>query len=213
MYDLFNPAPDNIKSLADILPFKISNEISLVPGLTYSQNFISSEEEMKLIDIINSRPWLNDIKRRVQHYGFKYDYKTKGIDYSMFLGPLPNWIAPIAEKLHVEGYFETIPDQVIVNEYLPGQGIANHIDCEPCFGETIVSISLNSSAVMDFIHTTSKKKVEICLEPRSLVSISGDARHKWTHGIPQRKVDTIGSSKIARKIRLSMTFRKVIISH
>ena len=35
-----------------------------------------------------------------------------------------------------------------VNEYLPGQGIAQHVDCVPCFGGTVASLSLLSPCTM-----------------------------------------------------------------
>jgi alkylated DNA repair dioxygenase AlkB len=209
MYDLFNPVPNNIKTIADLS--KVMNDIATVPGLSYISDFLTQADEEFLTDKIKSGVWLTDIKRRVQHYGYKYDYKARGIDYSMFLGPLPSWIQPIAKRLCSEGYFAEEPDQVIINEYTPGQGITNHVDCQPCFGETIVSISLGAYCIMDFINLVSKRKIEILLEPRSIVAISGEARHNWSHGIPQRKTDSLHGFKFNRQIRLSMTFRKVIL--
>jgi alkylated DNA repair dioxygenase AlkB len=207
MYDLFNPPPEDGKGNVGLT----NREIDNVKGLKYVPNYVSKEEQEKLIAIIRQQPWLTDIKRRVQHYGYKYDYKARNIDYSMFLGDLPIWAATIAQRLHEDNYIEDQPDQVIVNEYLPGQGIANHVDCEPCFGETIISISLCSKCIMDFMHTRTKQKVEVLLEPGSLVVINDEARHIWKHGIPARKVDVYEGERIDRGLRLSMTFRKVIL--
>tara|TARA_R110002020_G_scaffold27552_5_gene88816 strand:- start:4922 stop:5056 length:135 start_codon:yes stop_codon:yes gene_type:complete len=44
---------------------------------------------------------------------------------------LPDWLLPIARRLVADGFFAAMPDQVIVNECLPGQAIAPHVDCEP----------------------------------------------------------------------------------
>ena len=104
------------------------------------------------------------------------------------------------------------PSQLIINEYQPGQGIANHVDCEPCFGETIISVSLGCNCVMDFINLKTKEKIEVMLEPRSLVIISGEARHNWTHGIATRKTDSFNGIKYERQLRISMTFRNVILN-
>lgn len=41
-----------------------------------------------------------------------------------------------------------LPDQLIVNEYPAGEGIEAHIDA-PLFTDTIVSISLGSSCIME----------------------------------------------------------------
>ena len=62
----------------------------------------------------------------------------------MYLGELPLWTKPLIQKFLSDNLFDLEPDQLIINEYLPGQGIANHIDCEPCFDDTVISISLNS---------------------------------------------------------------------
>lgn len=208
MYDLFNPPPCNVESTSLQV---IKTDIEDIHGLSYVSNFLSKEEEINLIKSINSEQWLNDLKRRVQHYGYKYDYKSRAINYNMYLGLLPKWATPYAEKVYSSGYIDSIPDQLIINEYIPGQGIANHVDCEPCFGETIISISLSSPCVMDFINLKTKQKIEVMLEPRSIVIISGEARHKWTHGIAQRKTDNFNGVKSDRKLRISMTFRKVIL--
>ena len=183
-----------------------------VSGLKYIPDFITKEEHQQLWQAINSEPWLTDLKRRVQHYGWKYDYKARSIDYTMFLGELPEWVKPFAVRLFQSGYLSMVPDQLIINEYQPGQGIANHVDCEPCFGETIISVSLGSNCVMDFINLKTKEKLEVMLEPRSLVVISGEARHNWTHGIAARKTDNFNGIKVERQLRISMTFRNVILN-
>lgn len=208
MFDLFNQPPQNI-SLESRQPN--NDSIEKIKGLIYIPNFVSREEELCLIDSIDSEPWLTEIKRKVQHYGYKYDYRLRGIDYSMFMGPLPSWASSYAESLFAHSYISEVPDQMIVNEYLPGQGIANHIDCEPCFGDTIISMSLNSSCVMEFINLGTKEKKQIQLEQRSLVVLSGEARYEWTHGIPQRKKDVVNGDVFLRRRRISLTFRKVRI--
>jgi alkylated DNA repair dioxygenase AlkB len=197
--------------VTDLNKQPIINDINHIQGLMYIPNFIDSIEEKKFIDAINAESWLSDIKRRVQHYGYKYDYKARSIDYSMFLGQLPSWATSIANRLFDQKYIDSVPDQLIINEYQPGQGIANHIDCEPCFDNTVISISLGSHCVMDFINVKTKQKTEVMLEPRSLVVIFGDARYKWTHGIAQRKTDNFKGIKTDRKLRISMTFRKVLL--
>lgn len=48
-----------------------------VPGLKYVTGFLSREEQKGLLEEIDKYPWSNELKRRVQHYGYKYDYKYK----------------------------------------------------------------------------------------------------------------------------------------
>jgi alkylated DNA repair dioxygenase AlkB len=102
---------------------------------------------------------------------------------------------------------------VIINEYVPGQGIALHVDCEPCFGDTILSLSLGSSCTMDFQHVDSGATVNQLLEARSLIGLQEAARYDWKHGIVGRKSDRIGEQIIERGRRVSLTFRKVILDY
>ena len=184
--------------LFDILPPAAPD----IPGLQYLPNFITPNEELTLIEVIDRQQWLHDLKRRVQHYGYKYDYKERVVKPDSYLGPLPDWLMPVSQKLPFK------PDQAIVNEYQPGQGISAHVDCVPCFDEMIASLSLGSGAVMQF--TNGQEKHDLFLEPRSLIMLSGPARYEWTHAIPARKSDVVGGFKIERGRRVSLTFRSVI---
>lgn len=177
-----------------------------IPGLQYLPDFITADEERALIEAIDQQPWLNDLKRRVQHYGYKYDYKARAVTADSYLGSLPDWLMPVTQKLPFKPY--QAPDQVIVNEYLPGQGISAHVDCVPCFSDTIASLSLGSGAVMQF--TKEQEKHDLYLEPRSLIILSGPARYEWAHAIPARKSDVVDGFKIERGRRVSLTFRTVI---
>lgn len=182
-----------------------------INGLQYIPNFLTLEEEKNYLQLIDSQKWITDLRRRVQHYGFKYDYKIRRVDYTMRLGSLPDWLTPLSIRLFQEAYFDKMPDQVIINEYEPGQGITSHIDCEPCFEDTIVSISLGSNCVMDFTHQFTHEKVPILLEKRSAVILKGESRHIWQHGIAMRKSDVYEGNHFKRTRRISLTFRKVII--
>ena len=174
-----------------------------IEGLSYLPNFISNDEQKALIEGIDHQPWLHDLKRRVQHYGYKYDYKARRATSDSYLGPLPDWLADVADRLPF------IPDQAIVNEYLPGQGISAHIDCEPCFGDQIASLSLGSAAMMQF--EKNGQREELYLEPCSLLILSGAARYEWTHAIPVRKSDKVNGFKHLRERRISVTFRSMIV--
>lgn len=181
-----------------------------IQGLQYIPDFITRDEETRLLKIIDNQVWIQDLRRRVQHYGFRYDYKIRRVNYSMHLGDLPIWLTPLSMRLYNEGYFDKIPDQVIVNEYEPGQGITSHIDCEPCFEDTVVSISLGSNCIMDFTHQMSNEKIPVLLQNRSAVVLKDESRHIWQHGIAMRKTDTFEDVSFKRTRRVSLTFRKVV---
>lgn len=182
-----------------------------IEGLTYLEAYLSQQEADALWAAVYAEAWLGDLKRRVQHYGYKYDYKARNIDASMRIGNLPDWVAPLCQRLVKDGYFSETPDQLIVNEYLPGQGISPHIDCVPCFGDTIVSVSLGTSYQMDFSNPNTKQKVPVFLAANSAVVLQKAARYEWTHGIVARKSDLEGNTRKERGTRVSLTFRKVLL--
>jgi alkylated DNA repair dioxygenase AlkB len=190
----------------------MSGDVARVPGLVYVPDFVSVEEETGLLAAIDAAPWRADLKRRVQHYGYRYDYKSRTVDRSMYLGELPAWASALDARLQERGLVPRPSDQVIVNEYEPGQGISAHVDCEPCFDGVIVTISLGSACVMNFAHREEGTVVPVLLEARSVAIMTGESRSAWTHCIPGRKSDTFEGRTFQRARRLSLTFRKVILS-
>jgi alkylated DNA repair dioxygenase AlkB len=182
--------------------------VSLPPGLSYLADYVSEREAENLLLHIDAQPWITELSRRVQHYGYRYDYRARTIDRSMYLGPLPGWITPLTHRLHVDGMFPAIPDQVIANEYQPGQGIAPHVDCIPCFGPVVASLSLGSTCVMDL--SLDDRSQPVRLETRSLLVLAGEARLHWRHGIRPRRSDPGNDGiRVPRGRRISLTFRTI----
>lgn len=196
----------------DLSAYTVVTESAKIVGLKYIVDFIDHDTHDQILSQVDASPWLSDLKRRVQHYGYKYDYKSRIINYSMRIGPLPVWAEKLAVQLCQRGLMKEMADQLIVNEYLPGQGIANHVDCVPCFTDTIASLSLGSSCVMNFTNKQTEQSIPIWLEPRSLVVLQDEARYAWTHGIASRKSDPFQGRTIQRSRRVSLTFRKVILA-
>lgn len=184
----------------------------LPPGIIYFDGFLSQEEEAAVADRLDAGVWSTDLKRRVQHFGFRYDYKARAITADAYIGPLPSWLGVFAERLATAGYCRDLPDQIIANEYLPGQGISAHVDCVPCFDDIIVSISLLSTCEMVFRELRGPAACSVLLQRRSGVLLRDSGRYGWTHEIPARKSDIVNGVKTARGRRISLTFRKVIDS-
>jgi alkylated DNA repair dioxygenase AlkB len=182
-----------------------------IQGLSYVEDFLTESDHDQMLAVIDAQPWLSELKRRVQHYGYKYDYKSRFVDVTMRLGDLPLWAAAVGRRLLEAGHVSEMPDQVIVNEYLPGQGIASHVDCIPCFTGTIAAVTLGSACVMDFTHKSSRQRIPVPLRPRSLILMTGEARYDWLHGIAARQSDVVGGRRLPRGRRVSVTFRKVIV--
>ena len=193
-------------------PFSSQEVVASLPieGLQYVEAFVNEAEEAVLLELVDAGPWRSDLTRRVQHFGWVYDYKKKIIDLSMHIGPLPGWLQSLAGRLAFEGFTPTVPDQVIVNEYLPGQGISSHVDCLGCFGPVVISLSLRSPCVMDLVSRKEQTKVSLPLARRSLLVLSGSARTMWSHAIASRKSDKFGGTSYRRDRRVSLTFRTVI---
>ncbi|MGH1517940.1 alpha-ketoglutarate-dependent dioxygenase AlkB [Chryseobacterium sp. JK1] len=179
-----------------------------IKGLLYQDDFLSIEEEKLILSEIDNAVWDASLKRRVQHYGYIYDYKKKNINQELEIGQLPDWLLSLENKIKIHFNLKNSFDQVIINEYEPGQGISNHIDCVPCFEETIISISLLSPCIMQF--SKDQQKNEILLQSRSILLLSDEARYSWKHGIKAVKNDKWQNTVIPRERRISITFRKIM---
>jgi len=184
--------------------------ITAVRGLSYTAGYLTAEEQQRLLATIDGLPWLGDLRRRVQHYGYRYDYSRRSVDRDLYLGPLPDWAAELAERLRLDGHVPRDLNQLIVNEYLPGQGISPHVDCIPCFADTVLSLSLGSACVMTLSRRDGGEPVDVLLEPGSLLVMSDQARYEWRHGIAARKSDVHAGRRVARGRRVSLTFRTVL---
>lgn len=176
-------------------------------GLLYLPSFIQQDEATELLAFIDSQVWDTGMKRRVQHYGWLYDYKASRVSPENFLGPLPDVFAKMIEKISDELGEAMNFDQVIVNEYVPGQGISAHVDCLPCFGPVVAAISLGSTCEMLFQNLATKAKLSLFLEPLSLLVLAGEVRRAWSHAIPARRNDVFRGGRLARNRRVSLTFR------
>ena len=195
----------------------LPEEAAAVPaGLEYHEQFLTAGEERDLLAQIYASEWLTDLSRRVLHFGFKYDYSDRMLDETAHIGPLPEWLACLTHKIHqaVSADVKLLLDpqrpfeQAIVNEYLPGQGIAPHIDRD-CFGPVVATVSLGSGINMDFVRGAKVENHVLRLEPRSLLLLHGDARVAWRHGIAKRRNDKWHGQILERKRRVSITFRTI----
>ena len=187
-----------------------------IPGLLYVPQFLSREDEVRALQAIGREPWKNDLARAVQHHGWRYDYRRKKVTPDMWIGPLPDWAAKLAERVRtVQGRnggpsFGTEPDQVIVNRYQPGQGIGWHTDADS-FGPVLATLSLGDTWTMLLRQYGSSDQLAIRLERGSLLVLSDAARSSWQHSINAREMmepNSDGNLR-RRRQRTSVTFRTV----
>ena len=177
-----------------------------IPGLRYLPDYIDSATHDELLVIVSALPW-KDIpgQRRMQFYGYTYDYFSRSIKRA---GKLPPWARRISRRIHEDGLSPRTPPQLAVNEYEPGQGIFTHVDAD--IFDDVVIISLGSACVMDFADSASDDTAQLLLEPRSALVLSDDARYRWKHGIAPRTTDEWNGQTIQRVRRVSLTFRNVV---
>ena len=119
-------------------------------GAVIVPDFVTPAEEARILQRIGEAPWLAELSRRVQHYGYRYDYR--GASRPVPAAPFPRWAEVMAERLgaHFGG---VLPVQRIVNEYRPGQGIGMHAD-HADFGPVVASLSLADDWPMQFRRRT-----------------------------------------------------------
>ena len=177
----------------------------LAQGALLVRDFVTPAEERRILQRIAGAPWLRDLNRRVQHYGFRYDYTNPGARQPA--APFPPWTEHMARRLL--DYFEgVLPTQCIVNEYRPGQGIGMHADHRD-FGDVVASLSLADDWPMRFRPRNARPYVRhgapgdcvLTLPRRSVLVLRGPARHMSMHGIDPS--DTVNQ----RATRVSATFR------
>lgn len=183
-----------------------------VPGLSLTPNFITNIEEQELLNSLDKEEWNTNLSRRTQHYGYEYNYNEKdpagaAVRAKKEAPPIPAYCTYLIDRMLEQGILKERPDQMIVNEYEPKQGIAPHVDNVKFFEDGIASISLGSDIMMDFINckTPSLKKSGV-LPKCSVLAMHGIARYKWRHGIATRLSDPVCGK---RKRRVSLTFRKM----
>ena len=99
---------------------------------------------------------------------------------------MPPLIRALSEKLVGKNIVQLQPDQVIVNEYVPGEGIRPHKDRD-YYENQICGVNLGSGCIMRFIRGNNQEVIDIEVPQRSVYVMQDDARKKWKHAIPSRK--------------------------
>jgi hypothetical protein len=186
----------------ELFPEVSEPEAINVPGFLLQLDYITPGEETDLLAKVDAGKWDTEWRRRIQRYGGGYGPAQE----RALAGPLPEWLFPLAGRVAKDAGFERFPENCVINEYEPGQGIAPHKDYSS-FGAKVACVSLGSDVVLDFHSEDRTEKRSILIPARSLWVISGDARTKWLHGIAARLSDPVLGERRNRKRRVSITFR------
>ena len=183
------------------------NMETAVPGLFLYPNFIDEAKEAQLLNEIDSQTWIVDYLRRLQYYGYRNEL-DKPYDLIKFPVAMPPLIEQLSHEIVAQKIILLQPDQVIINEYTPGEGIKPHKD-RAYYENQICGVNLGSSCIMRFIRGANLEIIDVEIPRRSLYVMQDDARKKWKHGIPPRKKDVVQGHVQHRERRVSITYRKV----
>jgi alkylated DNA repair dioxygenase AlkB len=178
-----------------------------VPGLYLYPDFIDASTEEQLLHEIDSQVWIVDYNRRLQYYGYRNELE-KPYDLVKFPVPIPPHMYALSQQIVAEGILQHQPDQVIINEYYPGEGIRSHKD-RNYFENQICGVNLGSGCIMQFTKANTEK-IDVEIPRRSIYVMQDDARKKWNHAIPARKKDVVDGTIQHRDRRVSITYRKII---
>ena len=172
----------------------------VIEGLRFMEEFITADEELGLLERIQSLDFQDMkmrgvvAKRRVIHYGVNYSFET----FKATAGaPIPEYLFPLRERsAQFAGISAAALEEALVTEYTPGAAIGWHRDAHPF--DIVIGISLLSASRFRFRRGKVRawETAELPLPPRSVYVLTGPARTEWEHSIPPVK-----------ELRYSVTFR------
>jgi alkylated DNA repair protein alkB family protein 8 len=84
-------------------PVALTTEQANIPGLLVLHDFVSAAQEAQLLAHIEQQPWQHLAKRRVQHYGYVFEYSQRGVDLKQQAGAIPPWSHDLVQRLQVCG--------------------------------------------------------------------------------------------------------------
>jgi len=175
---------------------------ALVPGLVYRPDFVTRDEESRLVEVVRALPLAEaryrefTARRRTVSFGGSYDFSEHELKTAAPIPESLHWIrARIAGLIGVD---EATLRHALVAEYAPGTPLGWHRDV-PEF-ESVGGLSLLGRARMRMRPYPHRKgdrtSFRIDLEPRSAYVLQGPVRWNWQHAISP-----------TRELRYSLTFR------
>jgi len=205
------PAQELAEDVVEALVAYTKAAAAKLPDCFFATEFITPEYESYLMETLDDLEWTSQFNHETQDFGWKYSRGKLEFTEQDYLGPLPDWLLPVAEGLVDWSCFEQTPDECFVNSYRASQGLNPHRDCV-CFQERIATVTLHSGAMLRFTppngHRVHYLPVDLYLPRRSLFVFWGESRRSWFHEVPPTPVDKVeGVGDIRRTRRVSLTFR------
>jgi alkylated DNA repair dioxygenase AlkB len=190
-------------------PAELSAAACGEPGLSLILDFVTPAEEAALLALVDARPWAAAARRRVQQYGAVWCYATRSLENGAGRAPppaLPDELRWQRGRFGAAAHTLAAADQLTVNEYGPGAGIAAHVKAHGAFGDALAGLSLGEPAAMAF--RRGGRAAALLLPPRSLLILEGEARLCWEHSIAPRRADPLAGGGASERVerRISLTF-------
>ena len=179
-------------------------------GCSLLLDFVGAAEASQLLADVDAHPWDSSLARRTQQHGRAFDYTSKNVAAPDGAAIPPCFDGLLARLAAVPRHvlpWDGLADNLTVNEYLPGAGIANHVDTHSAFEDGICALTLGDGCAMR-LQRRDESHV-IWLPPRALLVLSGASRYEWSHAIAMRRHDVLESGeRVARGRRVSLTLRR-----
>ena len=181
----------------------------LPAGFYYVRDVFSESQEETVKKILHDNTWEKYHGRSVQHFGHAYLGPSKVAATS----PIPEEFSSILQTYNAAlerlGLSHPPPNQITGAMYLPGEGIGYHGD-DPLLGDPVSIFGSQSDTTMFFKNPSNGDSFRIRLFARSLLVLTGAARHEWHHGIPRRREDEVFGLTVPRTVpRLALILRHI----
>ncbi|KAF9262042.1 hypothetical protein L218DRAFT_960641 [Marasmius fiardii PR-910] len=182
----------------------------------YIPSFITEDEEEYLVRKIVESPrqkWKNLANRRLQLLGGQLTAKNILIPepFPSFIDKYPDIVARLKNTGAFQGAPHGAPNHIILNEYLPGQGIMPHED-GPAYHPVVATISLGSHTMFHYYRYKSGEEgaIEGAIEGADL----GPKAQKDPITITGRSVDPVPVLSVLLEPRsVVITTAKFYTSH
>ena len=166
---------------------EVTSNATLVPGLTYRENWLSAEEQAGLVAELDGLPWRRSAGRRTQVHTLRSRNCPQGV-------------AELAWRVAQAGIVNAAPARIEVVEYQPGDGEGESGSRDAGWA----AISLGSPCVMICEHPGRRLAVPLLLSPGGLLAQRRSASPAWQLSIPGRKIDQFEGRRFARGRRLAL---------
>lgn len=173
-------------------------------GFSYHPGFLSVDELADLERFVESVEWHHDefrgnrLKRGYVQFGWSYVTQRRNVVPAT---PFPEILLYLGRKCEQIASRIVRFDQCIMTQYPQKVGISPHVD-KPCFGDSIVAVSLGSPARLIFrAGANGSVHRDVTVESGSAYVLEDEARWRFHHEIAP-----------VNGLRVSITFRTVVNS-